>query len=123
MYLFRMYAHRMEGGLWPYHGFFFDWPPGTVPPVLAPTVLPGPYYVAFHVLAFLYGAVVLWALAATLALIGASTRRIYAAVAVAAVLPFALGAIAIDSTDSGPRSSSAAGSQRSSPTANASASA
>jgi uncharacterized membrane protein len=99
MYLFRMYAHRMERGLWPYHGFFFDWPPGTVPPVLAPAVLPGPYYVAFHVLAFLYGALMLWAVAATLALLGASRARLYAGTAVAAVAPFALGAITIDSTD------------------------
>jgi uncharacterized membrane protein len=99
MYLFRMYAHRMERGLWPYHGFFFDWPPGTVPPVLAPAVLPGPYYVAFHVLAFLYGALMLWAVAATLALLGARSSRIYAGTAVAAVAPFALGAITIDSTD------------------------
>ena len=99
MYLFRLYAHRMERGLWPYHGFFFDWPPGTVPPVLAPTVLPGPYYVGFHVLAFLYGAVALWAVAATLSLLGARTSRIYAAGAVTAVAPFALGAITIDSTD------------------------
>jgi uncharacterized membrane protein len=99
MYLFRLYAHRMERGLWPYHGFFFDWPPGTVPPVLGPAVLPGPYYVGFHVLAFLYGALALWALAATLALAGARTSRLYAATAAAAIVPFALGSITIDSTD------------------------
>jgi hypothetical protein len=99
MYLYRMYAHRMERGLWPYHGFFFDWAPGSVPPVLAPGGLPGPYYVAFHVLAFAYAAVGLLALAYTLVLLEASTRRLYLAVAAAAAMPFALGAIAIDSLD------------------------
>jgi hypothetical protein len=99
MYLYRMYAHRMERGLWPYHDFFFDWAPGSVPPVLAPSWLPGSYYVAFHVLAFVYAALGLLAVAWTLVLLGAGTRRLYLGVAAAAALPIALGAIAIDSLD------------------------
>ena len=99
MYLYRLYAHRMERGLWPYHGFFFDWAPGSVPPVLAPVWLPGPYYVAFHVLMFVYASLALGALAVALVLLGAGPRRLYLAVVAAAVVPFALGAIAIDSLD------------------------
>jgi hypothetical protein len=99
MYLFRLYAHRMDLGLWPYHGFFFDWPPGSVPPVLAPVWLPGPYYVAFHALVFVYAALALGALAVALVLLRASTRRLYAAVIAAAIVPLALGAISIDSID------------------------
>jgi hypothetical protein len=99
MYLFRLYAHRMDRGLWPYHGFFFDWPPGSVPPVLAPVWLPGPYYVAFHALVFVYAALALGALAVALVLLGARTRRLYAAVVAAAIVPLALGAISIDSID------------------------
>jgi len=99
MYLYRLYAHRMERGLVPYHDFFFDWAPGSVPPVLAPVGLPGPYYVAFHVLIFVYAAVALLAVAYLLVLLGASRRRVYAATIAAAVVPFALGAIAIDSLD------------------------
>lgn len=99
MYLFRLYAHRMARGLWPYHQFFFDWAPGSVPPVLAPAGLPGSYYVAFHVLAFVYAVAGLGALAVALELLGASRRRLYAGVLAAAVAPFALGAIAIDSLD------------------------
>jgi hypothetical protein len=99
MYLFRLYAHRMDRGLWPYHGFFFDWPPGSVPPVLAPVWLPGPYYVAFHALVFVYAALALGALAVALVLLGASTRRLYAAGVAAAIVPLALGAISIDSID------------------------
>jgi uncharacterized membrane protein len=99
MYLYRIYAHRMERGLIPYHDFFFDWAPGSVPPVLAPVALPGPYYVAFHALIFVYAALALLAVAYLLVLLGASQRRVYAATIAAAVVPFALGAIAIDSLD------------------------
>jgi uncharacterized membrane protein len=99
MYLYRMYAHRMERGLIPYHDFFFDWAPGSVPPVLAPVALPGPYYVAFHILMFVYAALALLAVAYALVLLDASPRRLYAATIAAAVVPFALGAIAIDSLD------------------------
>jgi hypothetical protein len=99
MYLYRMYAHRMERGLIPYHDFFFDWAPGSVPPVFAPVGLPGPYYVAFHILIFVYAALALLAVAYLLVALGASRRRVYAATLAAAVVPFALGAIAIDSLD------------------------
>lgn len=99
MYLFRLYGHRMARGLVPYDDFFFDWAPGSVPPVLFPTALPGPYYVAFHVLVFAYAALTLGAVACALVALGASRRRTYAAVAFAAAVPFALGAIAIDSLD------------------------
>jgi uncharacterized membrane protein len=109
MYLYRIYAHRMERGLIPYHDFFFDWAPGSVPPVLAPVALPGPYYVAFHVLIFVYAALALLAVAYLLVLLGASQRRVYAATIAAAVVPFALGAIAIDSLDYWPALFTAAG--------------
>jgi hypothetical protein len=99
MYLFRLYAHRMSRGLVPYDDFFFDWAPGSIPPVLAPAGLPGPYYAGFHVMSFVYASLALLALACTLVLLGASRRRTYAAVAFSAALPFALGAIAIDSVD------------------------
>lgn len=99
MYLYRLYAHRMDRGLWPYHDFFFDWAPGSVPPVLAPVWLPGKYYVAFHALLFVYASLALGALAVALVLLGAGTRRLYLAVAAAAVVPLALGAIAVDSLD------------------------
>lgn len=99
MYLYRMYAHRMERGLIPYHDFFFDWAPGSVPPVLAPVALPGPYYVAFHVLIAVYAALALLAVAYVLVLLEATPRRLYAATIAAAVVPIALGAISIDSLD------------------------
>lgn len=109
MYLYRLYAHRMERGLFPYHDFFFDWAPGSVPPVLAPVALPGPYYVAFHTLVFVYASLALLALAYALVLLGASRRRLYLATLAAAAVPFALGAIAIDSVDYWPAMFTAAG--------------
>ena len=100
MYLFRLYGHRMSvWHHWPYHDFFFDWAPGLVPPVLFPTGLPGNYYEAFHVLDAIYALLALGAVAWTLVLLGADTRRLYLAVGAAAAAPFALGAIAIDSLD------------------------
>jgi hypothetical protein len=99
MYLFRMYAHRMQDGLLPYRDFYFDWPPGTVPPVLWPVLPPGSYYVWFHVFLALYAIGSLAAVAATLHLLGASQRRLYGGVIAAAAVPFALGSISINSVD------------------------
>ena len=109
MYLFRLYAHRMQRGMWPYHNFFFDWAPGSVPPVYAPLWLPGKYYVAFHALIAMYAVLALAAVAYTLAQLGAGKRRLYLGVAAAAVAPLALGAISIDSLDYWPALFTAAG--------------
>jgi uncharacterized membrane protein len=67
--------------------------------VLAPVALPGSYYVAFHILVFVYGAAALAALTATLVLLRASNLRLYGGILAAAIAPLALGAIAIDSLD------------------------
>jgi hypothetical protein len=99
MVVYRLYAYRMQQGLWPYHDFFFDWAPGSVPPVYMPTWMPAPYYVGFHELAFLYAALGVLALAYTLVLLGASDRRLYLATAATCAMPFALGAIAVNSLD------------------------
>jgi uncharacterized membrane protein len=110
MYLFRLYGHRMEiYHRWPYHDFFFDWAPGLVPPVLFPAWLPGDYYHAFHVLDAVYALLALGAVAWALALLGAAPRRLYLGVGAAAVAPFALGAISIDSLDYWPALFAAAG--------------
>lgn len=99
MYLYRMYGHRMQGGLWPYRDFFFDWAPGSVPPVLWPVLPQGSYYDWFHVFAAVYAIGALVALALALVALGARGLRLYGAVVAAAALPFALGAIAINSLD------------------------
>jgi uncharacterized membrane protein len=110
MYLFRLYGHRMQiYHRWPYHDFFFDWAPGLVPPVLFPTWLPGDYYHAFHVLDALYALLALGAVAWTLVLLGAGTSRLFLGVGAAAVAPFALGSISIDSLDYWPALFTAAG--------------
>jgi len=110
MTLFRLYGHRMElYHRWPYHDFFFDWAPGLVPPVLFPTWLPGEYYAAFHVLDALYALLALGAVAWALVLLGAGTRRLVLGVGAAAVAPFALGAISINSLDYWPALFTAAG--------------
>lgn len=99
MYLFRMYGHRMQDGLLPYRDFFFDWAPGSIPPVLWPALPPGSYYDWFHVFAYVYGACTVAAAAAVLVLLEMRGARLYAAVAAVAALPFALGAISINSLD------------------------
>jgi len=109
MYLYRMYGHRMQHGLWPYHDFYFDWAPGSVLPVLWPVLPPGSYYNWFHVfdLAYAMGAIV--AVAVTLVALGARGLRLYGMVAAAAALPFALGSISINSLDYWPALFTAAG--------------
>ena len=109
MYLYRMYGHRMQHGLWPYHDFYFDWAPGSVLPVLWPVLPPGSYYDWFHVFALLYAIGAVAAVAVTLVALGARGLRIYAAVSAAAALPFALGSISINSLDYWPALFTAAG--------------
>ncbi|HZS25131.1 MAG TPA: hypothetical protein VFA30_09120 [Gaiellaceae bacterium] len=99
MYLYRMYGHRMQDGLWPYHQFFFDWPPGSVLPVLWPVLPPGSYYDWFHVFDAAYAICALGAVAYVLAALGARGVRLYGGVIAAASFPFALGAISINSLD------------------------
>lgn len=99
MYLYRAYAYYMHHGEFPYHNFFFDWAPGSVPAVYFPSLLPYQYYVSFHAFAAVYALVGLLALSYTLVRLGASPRRVYLAVAAAAIAPLALGAISIDSLD------------------------
>jgi uncharacterized membrane protein len=99
MYLYRMYGHRMDHGLVPYRDFFFDWPPGSVPPVYAPALAHGSYYDWFHAFDAVYAILALGAFALALAALGARGPRLYGAVGAAAALPFALGSIAVNSLD------------------------
>jgi hypothetical protein len=109
MYLYRMYGHRMQHGLWPYHDFYFDWAPGSVLPVLWPVLPPGSYYNWFHVFDLVYAIGAIVAVAITLVALGARGLRLYGAVAAAAALPFALGSISINSLDYWPALFTAAG--------------
>jgi hypothetical protein len=109
MYLFRMYGHRMQDGLLPYRDFYFDWAPGSVPPVFWPALPRGSYYDWFHVFLAVYAIAALAAVAVTLVLLGARGLRLYGAVAAAAAVPFALGSIAINSLDYWPALFTAAG--------------
>jgi hypothetical protein len=99
MYLYRFYGHWMQDGQFPYHDFFFDWAPGSVPPVLFPALPPGSYYDWFHAFAYVYGACAVAAAAVTLMLLGVRGLRLYATVAIVAALPVALGSISINSLD------------------------
>jgi hypothetical protein len=99
MPLFQLYGARMARGLVPYRDFYFDWAPGSVPPVVFPAWLGGDYKVSFHVLAYVYGTLAVGGLAVTLSLLGVGSRRLFAAVAVAAVLPAALGTISVNAVD------------------------
>ncbi|HEY2374060.1 MAG TPA: hypothetical protein VGH82_16185 [Gaiellaceae bacterium] len=109
MYLYRIYGHRMQHGLWPYHDFYFDWAPGSVLPVLWPVLPPGSYYDWFHVFDLVYAMGAIVAVAVTLNALGARGLRLYGMVAAAAALPFALGSISINSLDYWPALFTAAG--------------
>jgi uncharacterized membrane protein len=99
MHLYVKYGRHMAHGLMPYKSFFFDWPPGATVPVLLPALAGNGYTDWFHGIVFACAVGTLLLVAATLARLQVSRERMYAALAVSALLPCALGAISINSFD------------------------
>ena len=97
--LYEQYGARIVHGLVPYRDFFFDWPPGAVAPVAAPALLPGRYGDWFHVLAFVLAAGGLAVAHATLTHLGVGGLRLRGSLAAIALMPSALGSIAVNSFD------------------------
>jgi uncharacterized membrane protein len=99
MHLYVKYGRHMAHGLMPYKSFFFDWPPGATVPVLLPALAGHGYTDWFHGIVFACAVGTLLLTAATLAQLHVSRERMYAVLAVSALLPCALGAISINSFD------------------------
>jgi hypothetical protein len=90
--LFELYGRHVADGGIPYRsGFSFEYPPGAIPPVALPALLPGSYTVWFHVVEL---ACLLAAVAAV-----AAVRPARPAVLAAAAAPALLGQLTLASFD------------------------
>ena len=90
--LFQTFGDRTLAGEIPYRDFFVEYPPGALPAFVAPALGPGEdYVVLFKSLQIGLGAATIALVALTLALLGATQRRLYVAAAFVALAPLALG--------------------------------
>jgi glycosyl transferase family 87 len=85
-------GEEIRHGEVPYRDFYVEYPPGALPMFVAPT-LAGEYGRTFRLLAGGLGAVTVVVLAATLASLGASRRRLWCAAFAAGVAPPLLGVV------------------------------
>jgi hypothetical protein len=98
--LFQTFGERMLGGEIPYRDFFVEYPPGALPAFVLPALGPADdYVVLFKSLQIGFGAAAIAFVALTLALLGASPRRLYLATAFVALAPLALGPTVLNRYD------------------------
>jgi hypothetical protein len=98
--LFRTFGERIVAGEIPYRDFFVEYPPGALPAFVLPSFGPADDWVLlFKILQIGFGAAAIALVALTLALLGASTRRLYLATSFAALAPLALGPTVLNRYD------------------------
>jgi len=98
--LFQTFGERTLGGEIPYRDFFVEYPPGALPAFLLPALGPADdYVVLFKSLQIGFGAAAVALVAVTLALLGATQRRLYLATSFAALAPLALGPTVLNRYD------------------------
>jgi len=100
VHLYGLYADQLFRGELPYRDVFVEYPPGAFAVFLPPAALPaGDYNFAFKSLMALCGAAALFAVAVALVSLGVRGRRLYAAAALFALSPLALGPISLNTYD------------------------
>jgi hypothetical protein len=100
VHLYGLYADRFFSGELPYRDFFVEYPPGAFAVFMPPAVLPsGAYNFAFKSLMALCGVAALFAVALILVSLGLRGRRLYAAAALFALSPIAVGPISLNTYD------------------------
>ena len=98
--LFQTFGDRFLGGEVPYRDFFVEYPPAALPAFVLPALGPEDAYVPlFKTLQIALGATAVALLALTLALLGATRKRLYLATAFAALAPLALGPTVLNRYD------------------------
>jgi uncharacterized membrane protein len=103
VHIYEGYADRLLDGALPYRDVFVEYPPGAFAAFLPPTAFgSGHYNAAFKALMALCGAATIVLVALVLAELGASRRRVAAAVALLALAPAALGPISLNTYDAWP---------------------
>ena len=101
--LYGDYAAALLDGRLPYRDFFVEYPPGGFLVFTPPALLPDDWYPhAFKTLMALLGLATLLLVALVLAQLGASGRRLYAAVFALALAPLALGPVSLNTYDAWP---------------------
>jgi hypothetical protein len=100
VHLYGIYADRFFRGELPYRDVFVEYPPGAFAVFMPPAVLPGgAYNAAFKTLMALCGIAALFAVVLVLVTIGVRGRRLYAAAALFALSPLAVGPISLNTYD------------------------
>ncbi len=102
VHLYGGFASAIADGRVPYRDFFLEYPPGALAVFMPPQLAAAHYIAVFKLEMAFFGVITLILVAATLARLGASDRRIWAGVLAAAVSPLALGPIALNTYDAWP---------------------
>jgi uncharacterized membrane protein len=103
VHLYGGFAHSVFAGQVPYRDFFMEYPPGALAVFLPPQVFGSEHYnAAFKSLMALCGAATIVVLALLLVRLGATRRRLWAALALFALSPIALGPISLNTYDAWP---------------------
>jgi hypothetical protein len=103
VHIYEGYAEKLLHGALPYRDLFVEYPPGAFAVFLPPTALgSGHYNAAFKSLMALCGLATIVLVALVLVELGATTRRVYVAVALLALSPVAVGPISLNTYDAWP---------------------
>ncbi|MDQ4082636.1 MAG: glycosyltransferase 87 family protein, partial [Actinomycetota bacterium] len=98
--LYQAYGNAVLDGRVPYRDFELEYPPGALPVFILPSLgEDGQYEDLFAGLMLLCGATAVALVAAALAALGASSRRLYGGVALAALAPLLLGPVVLTRFD------------------------
>jgi uncharacterized membrane protein len=99
--LYRHYGRELLDGHLPYRDYYMEYPPGALPVFVAPALVgsDGGYATRFKLVALGLGIGTVIAVAVTLALIGASTGRLFAATALVGIAPALLGPVVLVNYD------------------------
>ena len=103
LHIYQGYAEKLLHGALPYRDVFVEYPPGAFAVFLPPAAFGSDHYnAAFKCLMALCGVATLVLVALVLAELGASPRRLYAALLLLALSPVALGPISLNTYDAWP---------------------
>jgi uncharacterized membrane protein len=103
VHLYGGFARSVFDGAVPYRDFFMEYPPGALAVFLSPEVFGSAHYnAAFKALMTLCGAATIVVVALLLAHLGATRARLWAALALLALSPIALGPISLNTYDAWP---------------------
>lgn len=98
--VYQRYGDAMLDGQVPYRDFELEYPPAALPMFVLPSLVPAAHYAtAFKLLIGLCGTFVVVLVVATLARVGASSRRMLGAATFVGIAPLALGSVVLTRFD------------------------